>query len=412
MAFAVSVPNLGGPNSLMTLINNIRSIYGDGPVPLHRPIFASDEKARLLECIDSNFVSSAGDLIGEFERQVAAFTGARHAVATVNGTAAIQVALRLAGVEPGDEVITQALTFVATANAVAYTGASPVFVDVDEDTLGLSPEALERFLEDSAEVTEKGVVNRHTSRRIAAVLPMHTFGHPARIEAIAEICERYDLPLVEDAAEALGSWVDSPADTAGEPEKTITRRHAGTIGRLGTLSFNGNKIITTGGGGMILTDDPDLAARAKHLTTTAKRPHTYEFVHDELGYNYRMPNLNAALGVAQMGRLPEMIGAKREVAARYKAFFADRPETFITERPGTTVNYWLNAILMADRAERDALLKTTNAEGIMTRPIWELMTDLPMYQHSQHDGLAVSRWLQDRIVNLPSSVPDGWLEPQ
>ena len=384
------------------LIELIRGVYGDSSVPLHRPVFAGDEKARLLECIDSNFVSSAGELIGEFERQVAAFTGARHAVATVNGTAAIQVALRLSDVEPGDEVITQALTFVATANAVAYTGASPVFVDVDEYTLGLSPEALERFLEDCVEPTEKGVINRYTGRRIAAVLPMHTFGHPARIEAIAEICERYDLPLVEDNAEALGSWVE----TEGR------RRHAGTIGRLGTLSFNGNKIITTGGGGMILTGDPDLAARAKHLTTTAKRPHTYEFVHDELGYNYRIPNLNAALGVAQMARLPEMISAKREVAACYEAFFADRPETFITERPGTTVNYWLNAILMADRTERDALLQATNAEGIMTRPIWELMTDLPMYQHCQHDGLAVSRWLQDRIVNLPSSVPDGWLEPQ
>lgn len=387
----------------LNLINAIRGIYGNGPVPLHRPIFAGDEKARLLECIDSNFVSSAGELIGEFERQVAEFTGVRYAVATVNGTAAIQVALRLAGVESGDEVITQALTFVATANAVAYTGALPVFIDVDEDTLGLSPEALERFLEDRAEATEKGLINGDTGRRIAAVLPMHTFGHPARIEAIAEICERYGLPLVEDAAEALGSWIDSPADTA------ITRRHAGTTGRLGTLSFNGNKIITTGGGGMILTDDAELAARAKHLTTTAKRPHTYEFAHDELGYNYRMPNLNAALGVAQMARLPEIIAAKREVAARYEAFFADRPETFITERPGTTANYWLNAILMADRAERDALLEATNAEGIMTRPIWELMTDLPMYQHCQHDGLAVSRWLQDRIVNLPSSVPDGWL---
>jgi dTDP-4-amino-4,6-dideoxygalactose transaminase len=354
----------------MTLIQTIRSIYGDGPVPLHRPVFAGDEKARLLECIDSNFVSSAGELIGQFERQVAEFTGARHAVATVNGTAAIQVALRLARVEPGDEVITQALTFVATANAVTYTGASPVFVDVDDDTLGLSPEALERFLAEYAEPVALGddtsrpaaapprLINRYTGRRIAAVLPMHTFGHPARVEAIAEICDRYGLPLVEDAAEALGSWVDSPAGAeSGEPcaadsplasgsvladsgaqARGSAPRHAGTIGRLGTLSCNGNKI---------LTDDPDLAARAKHLTTTAKRPHTYEFVHDELGHNYRMPNLNAALGVAQMARLPEIIAAKRKVAARYAAFFADRSETFITERPGTTVNYWLNAILRA-----------------------------------------------------------------
>lgn len=379
----------------MNLIQTIRSIYGDGPVPLHRPVFAGDEKARLIECIDSNFVSSAGELIAEFERQVATYTGARYAVATVNGTAAIQVALRLAGVGPGDEVITQAFTFIATANAIRYLGAKPVFLDVDEDTLGLSPAALERFLGDAATA----------GRPIKAVLPMHTFGHPARIEAIAEICARYHLPLVEDAAEALGSWTGTPT---GQATGQVAR-HAGTTGRLGTLSFNGNKIITTGGGGMILTDDADLAARAKHLTTTAKQPHPYEFIHDELGYNYRMPNLNAALGVAQMARLPEMLAAKREVATRYQAFFADRPETFITERPGTTANYWLNAVLLSDRPARDALLEATNAEGIMTRPGWQLMTDLPMYAHCHHDGLATSRWLQDRLVNLPSSVPAGWM---
>ncbi|MCG5529228.1 LegC family aminotransferase [Halorhodospira halophila] len=378
------------------LQETIRSLYGNGFIPLHRPLFEGDEKQYLVECIDSNFVSSVGERVTEFEERIARFVGARHAVATVNGTAALHAALVVAGVRPGDEVLTQALTFVATCNAVAYTGAHPVFVDVDTDTLGLSPEAVRRFL---AEETERGAdgtrVNRTTGRRVAACLPMHTFGHPCRIDELVAVCDEYGIPVVEDAAESLGSC-------SGE-------RHTGTFGRLGTLSFNGNKVITTGGGGMIVTDDDELAARARHLTTTAKAPHGYEFYHDELGYNYRMPNLNAALGCAQMDRLPDILAAKREVARRYEAFFADQLATFIKERAGTTANYWLNAILVGSRDERDALLKATNDAGVMTRPIWQLMIHLPMYQHCQHDGLANSRWLEDRIVNLPSSVPAGWL---
>ncbi|MBK1726388.1 LegC family aminotransferase, partial [Halorhodospira neutriphila] len=379
------------------LIQEIRAIYGqEGFIPLHRPIFEGAEKAYLTDCVDSNFVSSVGARVTELEERIADFVGARHAVATVNGTAALHAALAVAGVEPGDEVLTQALTFVATCNAVAYAGAHPVFVDVDTDTLGLSPAAVRRFLAEQTEPgPDGGRVNRATGRRIAACLPMHTFGHPCRIEELAAVCDEFGVPVVEDAAESLGSYV-------GE-------RHTGTFGRLGTLSFNGNKVITTGGGGMIITDDDWLAARARHLTTTAKAAHGYEFFHDELGFNYRLPNLNAALGCAQMDRLPAILAAKREVARRYAAFFEGRPEAFITEREGTTANYWLNAVRLESREARDALLEYTNQREVMTRPIWRLMTELPMYQHCQHDGLANSRWLEARIVNLPSSVPAGWL---
>ncbi len=379
------------------LIREVRALYGSDFIPLHRPIFEGAEKAYLTDCVDSNFVSSVGERVTEFEERMAAFVGARHAVATVNGTAALHAALAVAGVEPGDEVLTQALTFVATCNAIAYTGAAPVFADVDADTLGLSPAAVRRFLAEQTDPAPDGGgrLNRATGRRIAACLAMHTFGHPCRIEELVEVCDAYGIPVVEDAAESLGSWM-------GE-------RHTGTFGRLGTLSFNGNKVITTGGGGMIVTDEDDLAARARHLTTTAKAPHGYEFFHDELGFNYRLPNLNAALGVAQMERLPAILAAKREVARRYAAFFEGRPEAFIAERAGTTANYWLNAVRVGSRAERDALLEATNEAGVMTRPIWTLMVDLPMYQHCQHDGLVNSRWLADRVINLPSSVPNGWL---
>jgi len=382
------------------LIAAVRAIYGEaGFIPLHRPVFEGAEKAYLTDCVDSNFVSSVGARVTEFEERMADFVGARHAVATVNGTAALHAALVVAGVQPGDEVLTQALTFVATCNAVAYTGAQPVFVDVDADTLSLSPAAVRRFLEEQTEPAPGGGrLNRATGRRIAACLPMHTFGHPCRIEELVAACEGYGIPVVEDAAESLGSYVGD--------------RHTGTFGRLGTLSFNGNKVITTGGGGMIVTDDDELAARARHLTTTAKAPHGYEFFHDELGFNYRLPNLNAALGCAQMDRLPDILAAKREVACRYEAFFSDRPEAFLTEREGTTANYWLNAVQLASRAERDALLAYTNEREVMTRPIWQLMVDLPMYQHCQHDGLANARWLQERVVNLPSSVPASWLAPR
>jgi len=376
---------------LDALIAEIRAIYGEGPVPLHRPVFAGAERRFLVECVDSTFVSSVGPMVGEFEARVAAFTGARFAVATVNGTAALQVALQLAGVEPEQEVITQPLTFVATCNAVRYGGAWPVFVDVDRDTLGLSPTALRAFLERHAARRDDGSYNRTTGRRLAACLPVHSFGHPCRIAEIAAICAEYSIPVVEDAAESLGSWAGA--------------RHTGTFGRLGVLSFNGNKIITTGGGGMILTDDEALARRAKHLTTTAKVPHAWEFVHDEVGYNHRMPNLNAALGCAQIERLPEMLAAKRVVAERYASFGVRHGLELVRERAGTTANYWLNAVVLGSRAQRDAFLEASNAAGVMTRPVWRLMHRLEMFQDCQHDGLANAEWLEERVVNLPSSVP-------
>jgi aminotransferase in exopolysaccharide biosynthesis len=375
------------------LIDLVRDLYGDGDVPLHRPIFVGNEKRYLADCIDSNFVSSVGPKVSEFEEQIAAFTGSRFAIATVNGTAALHVAMLLAGVQRGDEVLSQALTFIATCNALSYAGATPVFIDVDRDTLGMSPKALRRWLQENAEVRDGRAYNHGTGCCIAACVPMHTFGVPLRIMEIAAICDEYGIPVVEDAAESLGSYVDG--------------RHTGTFGRLAALSFNGNKTITTGGGGMIVTDDDALAKRAKHLTTTAKIPHPYEFVHDEVGYNYRLPNLNAALGCAQMERLPEMLALKAEVARRYADFFAGTGICFVEPLPGCVANRWLNAIVLESEVERDAFLLATNAKGVMTRPIWRLMSRLEMYRQCQHDGLENSYWLEARVVNLPSSVPDG-----
>jgi aminotransferase in exopolysaccharide biosynthesis len=369
----------------------IRDAFGERKMPLHRPVFDGNEKAYLSECIDSNFVSSVGARVVEFEQRIAAYVGAKHAVATVNGTAALHVALRLAGVSADCEVISQALTFGATCNAICYTGARPVFVDVDRDTMGLSPEALLRFLKSEAVMKDGIPFNKQTGRRIAACLPMHTFGHPCRIDAIASICSEYGIPLVEDAAESLGSWYQG--------------RHTGTFGRLGIFSFNGNKIITTGGGGMIVTDDPALAAAAKHLTTTAKVPHPYEFVHDQVGFNYRMPNLNAALGCAQMEQLAGFLETKRTLAGRYIEYFGRRGVEFVKEPAGARSNYWLNAIVLDSLDQRNEFLERTNAEGVMTRPIWRLMSKLDMFRDCQNDGLTNSLWLEDRVVNIPSSVP-------
>jgi aminotransferase in exopolysaccharide biosynthesis len=375
------------------LVALVRAIYGEGFIPLHRPVFEGNERQYLVDCIDSNFVSSVGAKVTEFEQQIAAFTGAKYAIATVNGTAALHVALQLAGVERGDEVLSQALTFIATCNALRYAGAEPVFIDVDRDTLGMGAEALRRWLSAHAEVRGRQAFNRSTGRRIAACVPMHTFGFPLRIAEVVAVCDDYGIPVVEDAAESLGSYVGD--------------RHTGTFGKLATLSFNGNKTITTGGGGMIVTDDEMLAKRAKHLTTTAKIPHPYEFVHDEVGYNYRLPNLNAALGCAQMERLPEMLAAKIKVARCYAKFFEGTGIRFVQPIEGATANQWLNAIVVDDQAQRDALLEYTNAQGVMTRPIWRLMSRLDMFTHCQHDGLENSQWLEARVVNLPSSVPDG-----
>ena len=375
------------------VVDLIKGIYSGGFIPLHRPVFEGNERQYLVDCIDSNFVSSVGAKVTEFEQQIAEYTGCRHAIATVNGTAALHITLQLAGVGRDDEVISQALTFIATCNALSYAGAVPVFVDVDRDTLGMSPEALRRFLDEHAERRDDGCWNKASGRRIAACVPMHTFGIPLRIAEIDAICDEWGIALVEDAAESLGSYVGD--------------RHTGTFGQSATLSFNGNKVITTGGGGMIITNDEALARRAKHLTTTAKVPHPYEFVHDEIGYNYRLPNLNAALGCAQMELLPKMLEIKAGVAQRYREFFADTDVRFVEPLPGTTANYWLNAIVLGSEEERDAFLQYTNSRDVMTRPVWRLMSRLPMFQHCQHDGLENSRWLDARVVNLPSSVPES-----
>jgi perosamine synthetase len=381
---------------ITSFIEQVRRIYGDAFIPLHRPVFEGNERQYLIDCIDSNFVSSVGVKVTEFEEKVAEFTGSKYAVATVNGTAALHVAIELAGVKPGDEVISQALTFIATCNAISYAGATPIFIDVDLDTMGLSPLALERFLEENAERRATGTFNKLSGKRISACVPMHTFGFPCRIAEIAEICADWDIALIEDAAESLGSYVGS--------------RHTGTFASMATLSFNGNKVITTGGGGMIITDDSELAKRAKHITTTAKVPHPYEFVHDEIGYNYRMPNLNAALGCAQMERLDEFLTIKSQLADQWDAFFHDRDVDFVKGINGNNANHWLNAIIFDSRLDRDEFLKMTNDNNVMTRPIWTLMSKLPMFKNCQTDGLENSLWLEDRVVNIPSSVPAGALK--
>ena len=373
-----------------------RSIFGHDFIPLHRPVFEGNERQYLIDCIDSNFVSSVGEKVTEFEEKVAKFTGSKYAVATVNGTAALHVAIELAGVKPGDEVISQALTFIATCNAITYAGAKPLFVDVDIDTMGMSPSALKSFLEDNAEKRVDGTFNKLSGKRISACVPMHTFGFPCRIVEIAEICANWDIALIEDAAESLGSYVGNG--------------HTGTFSSMATLSFNGNKVITTGGGGMILTDDSELAKRAKHLTTTAKVPHLYEFVHDDIGYNYRMPNLNAALGCAQMERLDDFLTIKAELADEWGTFFNKRGIVFVKAADENTANHWLNAIILDSREHRDEFLKLTNDNNVMTRPIWTLMSKLPMFKDCQTDGLENSLWLEDRVVNIPSSVPNGALK--
>ena len=379
-----------------SFISLAKKVFGDGFIPLHRPVFEGNERNYLVDCIDSNFVSSVGAKVTEFEQRVAEYTGSKFAIATVNGTAALHTAIELGGVEPGDEVISQALTFVATCNAISYAGAKPLFVDVDIDTMGLSPDALKRFLEENTEKRSSGTFNKTSGRRISACVPMHTFGLPCRIAEIAEICAAWDITLIEDAAESLGSYVG--------------RRHTGTFASMATLSFNGNKVITTGGGGMIITDDSELAKRAKYITTTAKVPHPYEFVHDEIGYNYRMPNLNAALGCAQMERLDEFLAIKAQLANQWDAFFDQNNVRFVRAIDGNKANHWLNALVLDSKEDRDKFLKFTNDNGVMTRPIWTLMSKLSMFKDCQSDGLENSSWLEDRVVNIPSSVPDGALK--
>lgn len=376
-------------------IEFIRAHYGaaDGQtVPLHAPTFTGREKDYLAECVDSTYVSSVGPFVDRFERLVADYTGAAGAVVTVNGTAALHMALMLSGVERGDIVITQPLTFVATCNAITYCGATPAFVDVDPDTMGLSPEALRSWLETHTALRGGECRMKCDGRRVSACVVMHTFGHPARVEQIMDVCAAYGIAPVEDAAESIGSLRGG--------------RHTGTFAPIGAMSFNGNKTITTGGGGMLLFASEDMARRAKHLTTQAKRPHRWEFVHDAVGYNYRMPNINAALGCAQLEQIDAFLESKRATASAYARFFADGHDgiRFMAEPEGTRSNYWLCAVTLPDRESRDSFLQATNDAGVMTRPAWELMHRLPMWSGAPRGPLAVSERLADTLVNIPSSV--------
>ena len=373
------------------VVDFIRSVYKtDSFIPLHEPRFLGNEKKYLNECIDSTFVSSVGKFVDEFEEKIASYTGAKYAVATSNGTSALHISLLLANVEQNDEVITQPLTFIATCNAISYCNASPVFIDVDKDTMGMSPVALEIFLKENAEVKNQQCVNKSTGKIIKACIPMHTFGHPCRIEEIQKICKEWHIVLVEDSAESLGSFYRG--------------QHTGTFGELGVISFNGNKIITSGGGGCILTNNEDLAKKAKHITTTAKEPHKWEYTHDMVGYNYRMPNLNAALIVAQLEQLDGFLKSKRSLAKIYKKFFQNGDIHFVIDPENAKSNYWLNSIILKSKDQRDLFLDETNSQGIMTRPIWVLMNKLPMFEKAQCGDLTNSEWLEDRVVNIPSSA--------
>ena len=378
-------------SSYKKITDFIHDLYGAPEVPLHAPCFIGNEKKYLAECVDTTFVSSVGQFVDRFEEKMAQYTGAARAVTCVNGTNALHLALLLVGVARGDEVLTQALTFIATCNAIRYIDAHPVFLDVDQSTMGLSPDAMRDWLFRNAEMKDSQCFNKNTQRRIKACVPMHTFGHPARIDEIAAVCKEYHIELVEDAAESLGSLYKG--------------QHTGLFGRVGVISFNGNKTITTGGGGMLLLNNEELGAQAKHLTTQAKVPHRWEFIHDRVGYNYRMPNINAALGCAQLEHLEEFVLNKRETAEKYHAFFATIDDMdYFLEPENCRSNYWLNTILLKDRQAQQDFLQYTNAHGIMTRPAWQLMNRLEMFKGCETDGLKHTQWLEERIVNIPSSV--------
>jgi len=369
----------------------VKEMYGIKElIPLHAPQFNGNEKKYLNECIDSTFVSSVGKFVDEFEEKIAHYTGAKYAVATSNGTSALHIALLLANVTENDEVITQPLTFVATCNAISYCNANPIFIDVDKDTMGLSPSSLQVYLEKNTFIKSQQCINNRTGKVIKACVAMHTFGHPCRIDKIKDICDKYYINLIEDAAESLGSFYKD--------------KHTGTFSQMGVMSFNGNKIITAGGGGCFITNDKELAKRAKHLTTTAKVPHKWEYTHDMVGYNYRMPNLNAALIVAQLEQLENFLNHKRNLANRYAEFFNLNTIKFIVEPKNSKSNYWLNAVILKDEKQRDLFLEETNSKGVMTRPIWTLMNKLTMFQNAQCGELTNAEWLEKRVVNIPSSV--------
>ena len=362
-------------------------------VALHEPSFGGNEWKYVKECIDTGWVSSVGKYVDQFEQTLAEYTGVKRAIAVVNGTAALHIALKLAGVIKDDEVIVPTLTFIATTNAITYCGAIPHFVDSEERTLGLDPHKLDDYLQDIAVVEENGCFNKRTGRRIKAVMPMHTFGHPVDLDPLVEICQKFKLELIEDAAESLGSFYKG--------------RHTGNWGKLSTLSFNGNKTITTGGGGAILTNDEELGKMAKHITTTAKLPHKWDFYHDQVGFNYRMPNINAALGCAQLEQLPGFLARKRVLAKRYKECFSPVTGVDVFQEPEfAQSNYWLNALILEGgyNEHRDTILESTNKCGIMTRPVWILMHKLSMFSTCPKMDVSVAEDLEARIINIPSSV--------
>jgi aminotransferase in exopolysaccharide biosynthesis len=373
------------------LVKFVQEIYQTKEfIPLHAPTFAGNEKQYVNNTLDSTFVSSVGKYVEQFEQQIETFTGTAKAIATVNGTAALHTALYMAGVKSGDLVITQALTFVATCNALYHMGAEPVFVDVSKVSLGLCPKALSIYLEDNAFINNDGFSQHKVTQQVfRAVVPMHTFGHPVQLDELMAICAKWNIVLVEDAAESLGSFYKG--------------QHTGTFGTFSAVSFNGNKVITTGGGGMVLCKSYDEGMHTKHVTTTAKVPHPYEFFHDEPGFNYRLPNLNAALGCAQMEVLPEFLKQKKVLAEQYQILFSASDFQFVTEPEYAKSNYWLNAIICPDTESRNLLLKETNEQGVMTRPIWQLMHRLPMFKNALKGDLKISEWVETHLINLPSS---------
>jgi perosamine synthetase len=378
-------------NQISEVIKFIKKTYNTNEfIPLHEPRFIGSEKKYLNECIDSTFVSSVGKFVDDFEKKISCYVNAKYAVATTNGTSALHISLILADVDENDEVITQPITFVATCNAISYCKASPIFIDVDKDTMSLSPKALKLFLEKNTTIKNKQCINKKTKKIIKACIPMHSYGHPCKVDKIKKICDDYHIFVIEDSAESLGSF--------------YKKKHTGTFGQLGIFSFNGNKIITSGGGGCIITDDRLLAEKARHLTTTSKIPHKWDFNHDMIGYNYRMPNINAALLVAQLENLDNFILNKRSLAKKYNVFFKNLDYLFFKEPKYSKSNYWLNSIILKNKTQRDKFLKQTNSNGVMTRPIWILMNRLNMFKEAQCGDLSNSEWLYDRVVNIPSSV--------
>jgi aminotransferase in exopolysaccharide biosynthesis len=360
-------------------------------IPLHAPIFNGNEKKYVLETIESTYVSSVGPFVNRFEEMMCEITGAKYAIAIVNGTSALHLSLILAGVENNDEVLSQSLTFIATCNAISYLNASPVFIDIDKDTLGMSPDSLLNYLEHCTEKKNDGFTyNKQTGKRIKACVPMHSFGFPCRIDEISKICERYNIILIEDAAESIGSYYKD--------------KHTGLFGLMGTFSFNGNKTVTCGGGGAIITKDSEIAKKAKHLSTQAKVSHPWSFIHDEIGFNYRMPNINAALACAQLEQLNDFVNNKRILAKVYADFFEQLEIPFIKEIKGAKANFWLNTLILEDKDERDSFLAFANSNGVMSRPVWQLMHTLPMFENCFRANLPNSIWIADRLVNIPSSV--------